>query len=183
MPAPPDLAALLGDRARIGELTAETASLALAEIAAEQACLSALQTAVVAHLVTVQNGREQDRLLSAGEAAARLGVTKDWLRRRPHLPFVVKLSDGVVRYSSVGIDRFIARPPGQIALTEVRPLAYSPRMPVSRKPGDRKTTIWIPRRLHRAAKLRAARDGTSIRRVILDAVAVYLDQPREEDRR
>jgi predicted HicB family RNase H-like nuclease len=56
-------------------------------------------------------------------------------------------------------------------------------MPVSRKESDVKTTLWVPRRLHRAAKLRAARDGTSVRRVVLDAIAAYLDQSREEDRR
>jgi hypothetical protein len=112
MASPPTVAAMLGDRARIRELTAQTAPNALSEIAAEKARLSALRDEVVAHLVALQNGREEDRLLSADEAAARLSVTKDWLRRRPHLPFVVKLSDGVVRYSSVGIDRFIAKHQG-----------------------------------------------------------------------
>jgi hypothetical protein len=107
MASPPNVAALLGDRARVRELTAETAPVALAEIAAEQARLGVLRDEVIAHLVAVQNGREQDRLLPADEAAARLAVTKDWLRRRPHLPFVVKLSDGVVRYSERGIDEFI----------------------------------------------------------------------------
>jgi hypothetical protein len=51
---------------------------------------------------------EPDRLLTLDEAAERLAVTKDWLRRRGTLPFVVKLSDGVVRYSSRALDRFIA---------------------------------------------------------------------------
>jgi len=51
---------------------------------------------------------EADHLLTIAEASARLGVTRDWLRRRPRLPFVVKLSDGVVRYSAAGIARFIA---------------------------------------------------------------------------
>lgn len=57
---------------------------------------------------------EADHLLTIDEAAARLGVTRDWLRRRPRLPFVVKLSEGVVRYSARGIARFIAHhcPPG-----------------------------------------------------------------------
>jgi hypothetical protein len=53
-------------------------------------------------------GGSADRLLTVDEAAARLSVTPDWLRRRPELPFVVKLSEGVVRYSSLGIDRYIA---------------------------------------------------------------------------
>lgn len=49
-----------------------------------------------------------DHLLGIEDAARHLAVTPDWLRRRGHLPFVVKLSDGVVRYSTAGIGRFIA---------------------------------------------------------------------------
>jgi predicted DNA-binding transcriptional regulator AlpA len=52
---------------------------------------------------------EPDRLLNVDEAAERLGVTRDWLRRRSRLPFVVKLSPGVVRYSAAGITRFISQ--------------------------------------------------------------------------
>ena len=51
---------------------------------------------------------EPDHLLGIEEATERLGVTADWLRRRRTLPFVVKLSEGVVRYSAAGIARFIA---------------------------------------------------------------------------
>src|SRR5262249_21438262 len=50
----------------------------------------------------------EDRLLTVDQAAERFGVTRDWLRRRPTLPFVVRLSEGVVRYSSRGIDQYIA---------------------------------------------------------------------------
>lgn len=49
----------------------------------------------------------EDRLLSIEEAAARLCVTPDWLRRRGTLPFVLRLSDGVVRYSSTALAAFI----------------------------------------------------------------------------
>jgi predicted DNA-binding transcriptional regulator AlpA len=52
---------------------------------------------------------DEDRLLTIDEAAARLALSKDWLRRRPELPFVVKLSEGVVRYSSRRLDAYIAR--------------------------------------------------------------------------
>src|SRR5262245_8700396 len=57
--------------------------------------------------VAPTNGATEDRLLKIEEAAERLKVTDDWLRRRPDLPFVVKLSEGVVRYSSRGIDAYI----------------------------------------------------------------------------
>jgi predicted DNA-binding transcriptional regulator AlpA len=52
---------------------------------------------------------EADRLLTIDEASERLGVTRDWVRRRSRLPFVVKLSEGVVRYSASGIACFIAQ--------------------------------------------------------------------------
>jgi predicted DNA-binding transcriptional regulator AlpA len=55
------------------------------------------------------NGQGEDRLLTVDEAALKLAVTKDWLRRRSDdLPFVVKLSEGVVRYSAKGIEQYIA---------------------------------------------------------------------------
>ncbi|MFN8543255.1 MAG: hypothetical protein U0807_03505 [Candidatus Binatia bacterium] len=49
----------------------------------------------------------EDRLVTIDEAAERLGVTKDWLRRRPELAFTVRLSEGVVRYSAQGLAAFI----------------------------------------------------------------------------
>jgi predicted DNA-binding transcriptional regulator AlpA len=50
-----------------------------------------------------------DRLLTIEEAAARLAVAENWLRRRSELPFVVRLSPGNLRYSEQGIERFIQR--------------------------------------------------------------------------
>ena len=55
--------------------------------------------------------RPDDRLLRAREAAEILGTTPDWLRRHTTLPFVVRLSEGQVRYSARGIQHFISRPP------------------------------------------------------------------------
>jgi len=49
-----------------------------------------------------------DQLLDVDQAAERLGVTRDWLRRRRELPFIVRLSQGVVRYSSRGLERYLA---------------------------------------------------------------------------
>jgi hypothetical protein len=81
--------------------------------------LSALLAAASARLVANghQNGNGNgagirsdagDRLLGIQDAAERLAVTPDWLRRRSHLPFVVRLSDATVRYSASGITRFLA---------------------------------------------------------------------------
>jgi hypothetical protein len=52
---------------------------------------------------------DDEPLLTIDEAAARLAVSKDWLRRRPELPFVVKLSGGAVRYSSRRLAAYVAR--------------------------------------------------------------------------
>jgi predicted DNA-binding transcriptional regulator AlpA len=47
-----------------------------------------------------------DRLLTADEAAQRLGVTTQWLQRHPRLPFVRKLGHRTVRYSENGLRRW-----------------------------------------------------------------------------
>ncbi len=50
-----------------------------------------------------------DELLTADEAAARLGVSVDWLYRRTgSLPFARKLSRRVVRYSATGLAAYLA---------------------------------------------------------------------------
>jgi predicted DNA-binding transcriptional regulator AlpA len=50
----------------------------------------------------------EDRLLTVGEAATRLGVTKDWLyHHRKDLPFAVKLSRRVLRFSAVKLERYL----------------------------------------------------------------------------
>ena len=106
----PDLTALLADPARAAEVPADAIPALLAQLAAEQARVSALETALAARLAEAAgtNGPPADQLLTVEEAAAKLGTTRDWLRRHPHLPFVVRLSPGQVRYSAKGIERFIA---------------------------------------------------------------------------
>jgi predicted DNA-binding transcriptional regulator AlpA len=78
--------------------------------------LAALPAAVGARLaVAGTNGHPvaEERLLTIDQAGERLGVTKNWLRHRPELPFGVKLSEGVVRYSAKGIERYIAARTGR----------------------------------------------------------------------
>src|SRR5438094_10005108 len=110
-----ELASLLADPARAAEVPMEAIPALLAQLAAEQARLSALETALAARLAQAAptNGPHQDQLLMIEEAAAKLGTTRDWLRRHPHLPFVVRLSPGQVRYSAKGIERFIGRRMGR----------------------------------------------------------------------
>lgn len=57
----------------------------------------------------VNRPADHDRLLTATEAAAELGVSVRWLQRRTCLPFRLQLSARRVRYSSLGIRAWKAR--------------------------------------------------------------------------
>lgn len=101
---------MIGDpQQALATLEAVVRDASLAELPAVIGRLEALRVAALARLTPPQPQRpnDGDRLLTIEETAQRLGVTVPWLRRRPTLPFVVKLSDGVVRYSTRGLDRFI----------------------------------------------------------------------------
>jgi hypothetical protein len=103
------LAALLADPSRVAHVPVHQLPALLTELASAQSRLAAVEGAVAARLLAAGAPQaEPDRLLTADQAAERLAVIKDWLRRRNTLPFVVKVSDGVVRYSTAGIARFIA---------------------------------------------------------------------------
>lgn len=77
----------------------------MAELLSLQARVVARQTQAAA---VVSEPGANHLLLTIDEASVHLRVTKDWLRRRPELPFIVKLSDGVVRYSARGIEQWVA---------------------------------------------------------------------------
>lgn len=104
------LGALLADPASVRDLSPETAAGLLGDLAAVQA-------AVAGRLTAAQPPREQhpgraveDRLLSPQEAAAVLGVKVRWLyRHASQLPFTVRLSRKVLRFSECGVRRFMAR--------------------------------------------------------------------------
>ena len=102
----PDLTAALADPTSVR--TEE-----IPDIIGELERVKALLWARLAVPTAQSNGAGEDRLLGVEQAAERLGVTENWLRHRSELPFVVKLSEGVVRYSSRGIDRWIATRAGR----------------------------------------------------------------------
>ena len=53
--------------------------------------------------------REEDRLLDAQEASRLLCVSKDWLyRQAKKLPFSRKLGPKMLRFSSQGIQKYLA---------------------------------------------------------------------------
>ena len=58
----------------------------------------------------------EDRLLTPAEAAARLGTTLRWLYRHANrLPFTRRLSRKVLRFSEVGLARWLAARKGLTA--------------------------------------------------------------------
>ncbi len=103
-----DLAALLADPASVppDEIPA-----AIGELERAKAVLWARLTTPT-HPTT---GSGEDRLLTVEQAADRLSTSPDWLRRHgKELPFYVQLSEGQIRFSSVGIDRYIALRAGKV---------------------------------------------------------------------
>ncbi len=82
------------------------AEAALVTVAAMEKALS-LRVSADPASAKVQTPASGDRLLTAVEAAERLGVTERWLRGRARLPFRVKLSERNVRYSEAGIQKHL----------------------------------------------------------------------------
>jgi predicted DNA-binding transcriptional regulator AlpA len=81
--------------------------------------IASLQNALAARLLEEASGNAADRngngdtLLGVKEAAAKLGVTEDWLyRRSDKLPFVVRMGRNV-RFSLQGIERYIRQHAGR----------------------------------------------------------------------
>src|SRR5438445_11434504 len=89
----------------------EVDKLEAAQVAALLTDLAALETRCAARLAALAaqeqpRGPDGDHLLSIDEACLLLGVGRDFLRRRPDLPFIVKIG-GAVRYSHRRLQQFI----------------------------------------------------------------------------
>ena len=94
---------------------ADLAGLNRHELAALLAACAAVQTRIAAALIELESSTPvaaPERLLSAKEAAERLGVAPSWVYRRAgKLSFAVKLG-GQVRFSERKLDNFIANHAG-----------------------------------------------------------------------
>lgn len=105
-----ELAALVADPDRIEQVPPEALPGLLGEVAAVQARLWArLQAASVPARETLPAARNggRDQLLTAGQAAERLGVGRRWMYRHAHrLPFTRRLSGGTLRFSERGLERW-----------------------------------------------------------------------------
>jgi predicted DNA-binding transcriptional regulator AlpA len=57
----------------------------------------------------INGHKDEDRLLDAEEAATLLSVSEDWLYRyAKKLPFTRKLGPKMLRFSSLGIQKYLA---------------------------------------------------------------------------
>jgi predicted DNA-binding transcriptional regulator AlpA len=106
----PTLSDLLTDPARIAALPRD----AIAELRGQ---VAKLDTLLLSRLLTgeqSQPGIDGDRLLTAAEAAQKLGTTEDWLYRHANnLPFVVRVGKKHLRFSQSGMDRYIRQRVGR----------------------------------------------------------------------
>ena len=105
----PTLDELARDPSRASDLAADALAALAAHCAAVQSVLAAAQLALIVNGGTteVTPPLDGDRLLGIKEAAAKLGVTRDYLYRRKDLPFRVSVAPGQVRFSLKGIEKFI----------------------------------------------------------------------------
>jgi excisionase family DNA binding protein len=106
---------------KLADLVAEPDKVALVPpeaIPAMRGELARLDSLLLARLLAGGNakadsGPDGDRLLSAKEAAAKLGASEDYLYRRSrNLPFTVRMGRQV-RFSETGIERYIRQRMGK----------------------------------------------------------------------
>ena len=111
--APITLASLKQDPESAGSVPAACIPALVAELASEQAALCAVQGVLTARLLMEapadhKIGASDDRLMTADEVAAVLGVPKRWVQRRARkLPFSRFISKHAVRYSESGLKRWL----------------------------------------------------------------------------
>lgn len=119
-PGTPTLADLLQSPERIAELPVESVPSFLAQLATLQSGLYARLLLHPARPPVEAETNEDDRWLTAEEAAPLIGVTPRWLYNRwKQLPFSRKLSHKVLRFSEKGIRRYLAGKAGRAVAVEV----------------------------------------------------------------
>ena len=102
-------------------LSPETIATLLARCGAAQ---GALLAALVSSNSDAQAPNQENRLLTVGEAAARLAVKPEWLYRRgKRLGLAVKLGDGTLRFSNQALERYIRENTTEIAIRHRRKTA------------------------------------------------------------
>jgi predicted DNA-binding transcriptional regulator AlpA len=88
-----------------------------AAIAELRGQIAKLDTLLLSRLLTgeqTQPGTDGDRLLTAPEAAQKLGATEDWLYRHANtLSFAMRVGKKHLRFSEAGIERYIRQRTGR----------------------------------------------------------------------
>jgi predicted DNA-binding transcriptional regulator AlpA len=106
----PTLPDLLSDPARISAVPRDV----IAELRGQ---IAKLDTLLLSRLLAgdqPEPGTNGDRLLTAPEAAQKLGATEDWLYRHANtLPFAVRVGKKHLRFSESGIERYIRQRTGR----------------------------------------------------------------------
>ena len=113
---PVSLDEIASDPQRAAALSPEIARALLARCIVVQGWLlvSALAPSATKSPVGREGSVVDDRLLTVRAAAAKLGVSRDWIYRRTgKLPFTVRLGPRRLRFSETGIERFIAQRQGK----------------------------------------------------------------------
>jgi hypothetical protein len=106
---------------RARKLSPETIAILLAQCGAAQ---GALLAALATSNREAQTLNQETRLLTVGEAAARLAVKPEWLYRRgKRLGLAVKLSDGTLRFSNQALERYIRENTAEITIRRRRKTA------------------------------------------------------------
>jgi len=101
------LATVVADPSRVREIDPEVVPELLGELEAVRAALWARLHVPAAPVPAQVDPDRGDPLLTAAEAAERLAVSKRWIYRQASgLPFTRRLSDGTLRFSSKGLERW-----------------------------------------------------------------------------
>ena len=109
---------------RARTLSSETIATLMAQCGAAQ---GALLAALASANRNQQAPDQENRLLTVGDAAARLAVKPEWLYRRgKRLGLAVKLGDGTLRFSNQALERYIRENTAEIAVRRRRKTAIFP---------------------------------------------------------
>jgi predicted DNA-binding transcriptional regulator AlpA len=109
VPTTPSLEAIVAEPAQATALPLAVTAALLARCAvAHGALVARLLTLLAEGAALEERDQETNRLLTAEEASVMLGVTPRWLYRHARrLPFARRLSRKVLRFSEVGVRRYL----------------------------------------------------------------------------
>jgi predicted DNA-binding transcriptional regulator AlpA len=111
---PVDFLAVFNDPSLCATLPLSAVPPLLMQLAARLTRLTALQNALAARVLSAPAGpvacpRGPEHLLDGEEAAARLGMSTDWLYRHSRqFPFTRRVGRRALKFDSAGLDRWVA---------------------------------------------------------------------------